>query len=70
LKAANTPLIRKVASWLPFAEEALEAGDSGPRIDGGVVHGVLADEDGAVVGEGDPRGMQWWNMVQVVSPLS
>ena len=40
----------------PFAEEALEAGDSGPGVDGGVVHGVLADEDGAVVGEGDPGG--------------
>ena len=40
----------------PFAEEALEAGDSGPWVDGGVVHGVLADEDGAVVGEGDPGG--------------
>lgn len=39
----------------PFAEEAFEAGEGGVDMSG-LVPGVLADEDPAVVGEGDPGG--------------
>lgn len=37
-----------------FPEQALEAKDGGLRVSGGVVLCGLADEGGAVVGEGDP----------------
>ena len=37
-----------------MAKEALEPGDGGLGIDDGVLPGVVADEDGAVVGNGDP----------------